>query len=242
MMDDEDEMKYDLYLESGPRKRTTMVHVLDLLGCVVHERTTEAALQAAPGAIRQFLRFLSRYGEPVDSDQAIETRIREHVMEGNWLGYGDPTPGFRRDFEPPAVNTLEQGVRRLGWMKEEIIQRLKKLDITALAEVPDHGRSLAAILEHLAESQIVYVRYLVGPLEGTSGLLRTMQKEQGTALAMFRELMDLHVARLAALNAAERELQVPHGQVTWTAHRALRRSLEHAWEHLREIERRTGAV
>jgi predicted RNase H-like HicB family nuclease/uncharacterized damage-inducible protein DinB len=237
----EEGMVYELDLESGPRKRTTMVHVLDLLGCVVHERTTEAALEAAPGAIRLYLRFLARNGEGVDPDQEIKIAVREHIMEGSWLGYGDPTPGFSRDFEPLAAKTLEQGVRRLKWMKEAIIQRLEGMDGEALTAEPEHGRSLAAILEHLAESQAVYVRYLVGKQDGASQILRSLRKEQGASLDIFGKIFDLHAARMSSLNPAERELQVPHGQVTWTAHRALRRSLEHAWEHLREIDDRLKA-
>jgi uncharacterized damage-inducible protein DinB/predicted RNase H-like HicB family nuclease len=231
-------MVYELYLESGPRKRTTMVHVLDLLGCVTRDRTTEAALQATPAVIRLYLRFLARNGEGVDPAQEFETGVHEHIMEGSWLGYGDPTPGFSRDFEPLTVKTLEQGVRRLRWMKEGVIQRLQELDFEALTDDPEKGRSLAAILDHLAESQAVYVRYLVGKQDGASQALRNLRKEQGASLEAFGELMELHIKRLDALSATERELQVPHGQVTWTAHRALRRSLEHAWEHLQEIDDR----
>ncbi|MFQ5858734.1 MAG: hypothetical protein ACE5LU_24290 [Anaerolineae bacterium] len=36
----------------------------------------------------------------------------------------------------------------------------------------------------------------------------------------------------------ERRQSVPHGQVTWTARRALRRMLEHQWEHLLKVSER----
>lgn len=58
-------MQYALYLESGPRRRKTMVHVLDLLGCIAQGPTTEAALEATSAAIRAYLRFLQRHGEAV---------------------------------------------------------------------------------------------------------------------------------------------------------------------------------
>ena len=56
---------YALYLESGPQRRKTMVHALDLLGCVAVGPTTDAALAATPAAIRAYLRFLARHGEPL---------------------------------------------------------------------------------------------------------------------------------------------------------------------------------
>jgi len=231
-------MNYELYLESGPRKRTTMVHVLDLLGCIVHDKTTELALDATPGAIRQFLSFLAQHGEGVSPAQEFTTTIQEHVMEGSWLGYGDPTPGFSRDFNPMDASTLEADVRRLRWMKEEIVQMLGQLSHEGLFTEPEHGRTLAAILDHLAESQMVYVRYLVGPPEGAFQALRRMRNGEGDLLEVFSQLFDLHLDRLGSLDEEERQATVPHGQVTWTAYRSLRRSLEHAWEHLCEIEER----
>jgi hypothetical protein len=55
-------------------------------------------------------------------------------------------------------------------------------------------------------------------------------------------MWQLSGARLEALTEAERTQPVPHGQVTWTARRALRRTLEHEWEHWLEISRRLGQL
>jgi len=82
---------YNLYLESGPMRKKTMVHVLDLLGCISTGPTTEAALERTPHAIREYLRFLQRHGFPIDSEAQIQTRIAEHITEGTWLGNGDPS-------------------------------------------------------------------------------------------------------------------------------------------------------
>ena len=49
---------YRLYLESGPKKKKTMVHVLELLGCIAKGPITDEALSSTPGAIRAYLRFL----------------------------------------------------------------------------------------------------------------------------------------------------------------------------------------
>jgi lipopolysaccharide biosynthesis protein len=51
-------------------------------------------------------------------------------------------------------------------------------------------------------------------------------------------LWQISSARLEVLTETERTQQIPHGQVTWTARRALRRMLEHDWEHLLELSRR----
>src|SRR5205814_1779243 len=90
---------YELYLESGPKRRKTMVHVLDLLGCVAVGPTTEAALAATPAAIDAYRRFLARHGGPVDAAAPIETRVVEHITEGDWLGAGSPYIMFGPDRE-----------------------------------------------------------------------------------------------------------------------------------------------
>ena len=82
--------EYHLYLESGPKRRKTMVHVLDLLGCMANGPTTEAALKATPESISAYLRFLKRLGEKADADAAFTTAIEEHITEGDWLGNGSP--------------------------------------------------------------------------------------------------------------------------------------------------------
>ena len=66
--------------------------------------------------------------------------------------------------------------------------------------------------------------------------------EQGTdgISAALTRLWQISDARLEAMTEAERTQQVQHGQKTWTARRALRRMLEHHWEHLLEIARRLG--
>ena len=57
-------------------------------------------------------------------------------------------------------------------------------------------------------------------------------------LAAFTESMGAFLTAVG--RAEERAAQVPHGQKLWTARRALRRCLEHEWEHLMELSRRLG--
>ena len=89
-------IEYSLYIESGPRRQKTMVHVLDLLGCTVHGPTTEEALAATPDAIRAYLRFLRRHFDGVNPEGRFSTMTVAHVTEGVALGNGDPAPGFPR--------------------------------------------------------------------------------------------------------------------------------------------------
>jgi predicted RNase H-like HicB family nuclease/uncharacterized damage-inducible protein DinB len=233
--------EYALYVESGPKRKKTQVHVLELLGCTAQGATTDEALQAVPEAIRIYLRFLQRCGEAANPDEPFGTTVAEHVMEGGWLGNGDPAPGFRPDFQPMSAEELGRGMRRLEQMQAELLVLVQDLSPQELAAEPEAGRSLERILGHVGESYYNYVHMIVGKIEGASAALKAFAAEPQGAKALPAALPPLFQAvnaRLAALSEAERTQAAPHGQVTWTARRGLRRSLEHTWEHLQEVARR----
>ncbi|NTV37504.1 MAG: hypothetical protein HGA53_11180, partial [Anaerolineaceae bacterium] len=114
--------KYALYLESGPRQRKTMIHVLDLMGCIVQGPTSLEAIDAAPAAIRTYLHFLQRHGENVSPLEDVTVEVAEHIMQGIWLGYGDPTPGFSRDFESLTRDDLKIYLQHLAWMQNDLLE------------------------------------------------------------------------------------------------------------------------
>ncbi len=233
-------INYPLYLESGPKRRKTMVHVLDLLGCVANGPTTEAALQATPEAIRAYLRFLKRHGEDLRPEAEFTTAIAAHITEGQWLGNGNPTKGFASDFLPLTVEDLRRYVRRFDWLGEDVLQLVRGLSREQLhAKPPGIGRPIRGILDHMAGAQYGYLQSPVGKPAGLSVALRAVQ-EGPDLFAALTQVWQMVSARLAAMTESERSESVQHGQATWTARRAMRRLLEHNWEHLVEISDRLG--
>jgi len=232
---------YALYLESGPRQRKTMVHVLVLLGCIAQGPTTEAALDRAPEGIRAYLRFLRRHGEAFEPEDPITTVVAQHVTEGVWLGNGDPTPGFSPDFQHLLAEDLGTYLRRLAWLRADLSELVRDLPRERLLAEPEGaGRSIYRILEHVAESHAYYLRYLVGTVNGLSAAVRAVLQGPEDLPAALAHLWQVSTSRLEVLSETERTQWVQHGQVTWTARRALRRMLEHEWEHLLEIAVRLG--
>lgn len=232
--------EYSLYLESGPKHKTTMVHVLNLLGCIARGPTTEEAIEAAPSAIRKWLDFLMRHGEAAHPEGEFSIRVVEHVTEGVWLGYGDPTPGFGPDFDPLTPADQKIYIRHLGWLQAALLDFIRDLPLEKILEEPESGgRSILQILQHVTDSEVVYLRYLVGKVPPVSDAMKTVSK--GPVEFLIPNLMDLWTsfqARLELFSDDDRQKQVPHGQVIWTARRAFRRMLEHAWEHVCEISDR----
>src|SRR5262245_28158604 len=131
---------YDLYLESGPRRRKTMVHVLDLLGCVAVGPTTDDAVAATPEAITAYRRFLRHLGEEIDATSPIATRVVEHVTEGDFIGQGSPYILFGPDRDPLSDAEIATMLRRIAGTGDAFAAWFSQQSAEALDAVPSHGR------------------------------------------------------------------------------------------------------
>ena len=233
-------VEYRLYIESGPKMKTTMVHVLDLLGCVANGPTTEAALEATPGEIREYLSFLRHHGGEVDPDAPFTTTIAAHVMEGSFIGQGDPAPGFVLDFEPLTPEDESAYRRRLQWLGEQLVALISRTPGDELPAKPSKGRVLRDIVNHIANAEPEYFRASsIGKPEGVKEALQAIEGARpgalGPTLAHLWKLLDTQLERITP---EVRTAQVQRGEKLWTARRGFRRALEHPWEHLREMRRR----
>ena len=227
--------EYALYVESGPRRRKTMVHVLQLLGCTAQGPTTDEALAATPEAIRTYLRFLQRHGEDVDPGAPVAVWVAVHVMEGSWIGQGDPEPGFEPDFAPLPPDELDLHLQHLAWLRADLLDLLRGLPAEAMLAKSATGRPIYSILLHIAGAQCAYLRYTVGKVEGLLPAMKAVEQGPEGAGEALAALWALSSNRLAAMTPDERERITPHGHVQWTARRGLRRTFEHEWEHFQEI-------
>jgi predicted RNase H-like HicB family nuclease len=235
--------EFSLFLESGPKKRKTMVHVLDLLGCVVRGSTTEEALSAVPTVIENYLLFLKSSGEKFDPLEPFSTHVAAHVMEGGWVGEGDPTPGFVPDFLSVNRSDFLCYVFRLNAIHNSILALLKDISINQLTqEPPDGHRSLYRILEHAAESEYTYLRMQMGPDKEIAAACKALSPNDPGLFIALKQIWHLINTRLLAFSDDALAQLVPHGQITWSAYRMMRRMLEHSWEHREEIRERTSLI
>lgn len=232
---------YDLYLESGPRRRKTMVHVLDLLGCVAVGPTTEDAIAATPDAIRAFRRFLHRHGEPLDLDAGFETRVAEHITEGQWLGNGSPYLMFSPDFEPVTDEEIVALPQRLGWMCEELATWARACSGAGLDGPPaGGGRPARAVLLHVIGAQGGYLSAALGGAPGFGRIHGATERGELDLAAGLRRSAELVAERVHATTPPERSAVRDLSSRSYTLRKALRRTLEHVWEHLAELSRRPG--
>jgi len=227
---------FDLYLESGPQHKKTLLHVLDLLGCVVQADTTDEAVAAAPEAIRAYLRYLGRHGEKVDPDEKIETHLAKHNTEGLFSGQAL----WPQDLKPLAPSALARYVRWLDWSRADLLALVHGIDDKRLRAKPAAGRSLRDILLHVLDADKSYVYALVGPLKAMGGPTNAAGRGDLDLRVAMHEARRAAIDRLGTLTPGERARIRTSGQSTYSAHRVIRRMLEHEWEHRREIAARLG--
>jgi predicted RNase H-like HicB family nuclease len=226
---------YDLYLDSGPMMKKTMVHVPALLGCTVRGDTTQAALDGSSEAIRVYLGFLARHGERVDARAAFRTRVAEHSTGGAW-------PGMGAAFLPTDTKLLTEResaalMKRLDALHGDLRRLTGDLRAKQLDASPGKGRPIRRILQHVC-CEGGYLR----EISGASSMQREVDEGRLDPNDALDRLFDLETARLRAMTAAERAEVIMRGQSPWTARSALRRMLEHGWEHYVEIAERLGVM
>ena len=229
---------YRLYLDHGPKRKTTMVHVIDLMGCIANAATTEEALEQTPEAIRRYTRFLAARGEAVDPVAPFETTIAEEITEGVWLGQGVAV--FEPDRDPVSRKELARLLDRHGWIRDATLDLVRDLIPKELTAKPTKGRPIAGILQHVYGADGGYLSSGLASNRAYNKLGREAESGEvdiREALAEGARLFaeDLHGATPAQLKAV-----IPRGQSIGSVNRTLRRALEHGWEHLRELERRLG--
>ncbi|OLC52764.1 MAG: hypothetical protein AUH85_16015 [Chloroflexi bacterium 13_1_40CM_4_68_4] len=231
---------YDLYLESGPQQRKTLVHVIELLGCVANGGTTDEAVAATPDAIRAYVRYLRRHSEPVDPDEPFSTRIAEHITTGDFLGQGSPQAVYQPDLRPLTPKDLDRYLRWLEWSRADLLALVDGIDERRLYHKPQRGRSLREILDHVLGADQAYVYGLVGPLKSMGNPTNAAARGALDLREALRQAREAAIARLRLLTPEERRAVRRHGKTTRTARNRIRRMLEHEWEHRREIAARLG--
>jgi predicted RNase H-like HicB family nuclease len=220
---------YELYAESGPMMKKTVVHVPELLGCRARGDTSQEAIDNAPAAIRDFLRFMKRAGERVDSKAAFKTKLTEHDKSGGFLG----SAHLSTDAEPMPKRESDMLMKRLDAMHGELRRVTAKLTPKQLSAKPKVGRPIGDILRHVCAEG----GYLRG-VSGASRLMTQVERGQLAALDALDQMFLLEVERLRTMTEEERSSVIMRGERPWTVRFAIRQMLEHAWEHYVEIAER----
>jgi hypothetical protein len=110
----------------------------------------------------------------------------------------------------------------------------------ALEGGTDAGRANRAILLHVLRAAGNYASPLVGGIPGNSKVVTAAERGELTLSDGLRQSEALISDALRATTDQQRSEVVVHGQITRSLRKAIRRTLEHDWEHIAELARRPG--
>lgn len=231
---------YQLYAESGPKHRKTYIHVPQILGCVARGATTAEAVAKSPAEIRRYLRFLQRQGEDVDPEEEFDVRIAEHITEGISLGEGFPYLTFATDLEPLDSTGIERQLLRVRQLMEEIGAWTRSQNLQLLDVMPSDGRPSRTILLHILSPQGTFLAWAFGRASGFGPIKKAAESGEipiDEALILSWEKCAERIWQ--ATPEEWNNVRQMNGYV-FTLRKALRRMIEHPWEHFVELSERPG--
>ncbi len=229
---------YDLHVETGPQHKSTLVHVPELLGCVVYARTMEGAVGSATGMIQTYIASLRRHGEKVAARTPVATRVAELSEKGGFIGMAE----FSSDFDPVTPAEVARYARWLGWSRQDLLKEVADLPRKQLETKPAQGRPIRAILEHVLGADKGYVYAAFGVTKSVGDPTNAALRGALDLWVALREARLAGIERLRAATPDERSRVRRGGQSLHTLHRMLRAMLEHEWEHRQEIQARLRAA
>jgi predicted RNase H-like HicB family nuclease len=234
--------EYALYLESGPKRRKTMVHVLDLLGCMATGPTTEDALAATSEAIRAYLRFLHDIGELSKPIGDFTTRVEEHITEGLWLGNGSPYVTFAPTSCLSAKPSWASSSGAFLACANGSQPGLSHRTTTRSMQNPSRAAGLLAVSSCTCSARPEPTcRPFLVPCPVTAAIVTAAQRAELTPAEALRRVGELAAERLRASSEEQRTRAFERGQMQRSLRKGIRRTLEHDWEHLAELSRHPGA-
>ncbi len=231
---------YALYVESGPKRMKTMVHVPELLGCTVNGPTTGTTLEATPAAMRQFLAFMASHGEAVNPEEPFETHIVEHITEGTRLGQGG-LDIIHRDLEAIDSDEIEVLLGRFEAMNDTLTSWVSTRSAAQQNTTPERGWSARKMLLHVLGPMGQYVSLAVGGVPGVHALHTAAERGEIEVSEALDRAAELVMERVRATTSEQRAAVFQHGaegQRTRTLRSSLRHLLEHHWEHLADLASR----
>ncbi len=151
-------------------------------------------------------------------------------MPGEGIGF------LPTDAKPLTPRESDALMQRLAAIHTGLRALTADLTPKQLATAPPKGRPIGRILAHICGAEGGYLRGVTG----ASRLAREVDEGKVDPHDALDRLFQMEQERLGAMSKAERADVIMRGQMPWSARSAVRRMLEHAWEHYVEIAERLG--
>lgn len=202
----------------------SFVNFRELPGCFSTAPTTEEAIQKAPEAIAEYLRWLKQNDilileEEVDS---INVVVKERLHRNN----GGP-PRFEADLPAPTDREIDNALNVAATARAQIIELYDEV-------LPSHRNTALkpdewSLTEHLRHILVTEANF-IARLSDQPPVTIPVVAEADLTMKLFENAMDDETF-LRDLTPEQRVRIYHHGEAEYTAAKVLRRMCEHLLEH-----------
>jgi hypothetical protein len=206
-------------LEEGP-DGSTLVHSLDVPGCVASGRTRPESLAAFERELARWLTFLGDAAVVTSRAGELDIVVEEWITTDANVFAGESNVCFDADRVPLGVSELAEGIRRLGSLRGRLVPRIRRARDIDLEVRGPSGYSARLILDELARAQWWTLTRL-----GASPLAEIPTR----VVARLDTAMALTVQQLGHLTADARGQVLLIDDEEWSPRKVLRRLLWLEW-------------
>jgi predicted RNase H-like HicB family nuclease len=238
-------MKLTAALETG----TTGLwygRIAELLGTHARALTRAGVLDELQSELLYHVEWMRSHGDEPPQVRDSKLVVGEEVSGMGRLGEsGGEVTLFRYDIKPVSNKLLADCIRWMGHNRADLLAQVKDLPAETMAHVPSgKKRSITQILGHVCNAEEFYVSRLGPDTDRLYENSLDMSVKEADALPVFERLGVVRrgcVETLRQLVPSKGDRVFTRAEYSsypdekWTAHKVLRRFLEHEREHIYNI-------
>lgn len=220
--------------------------IIGFLGTHARATSRDELLKELMRELRCHLNWLQKHGEVTMSLETVEWNIKEERGDINELGdSGGEVALFDFDLRNIDEDSLTRALRYMDYHRKDLLELCRTIDEVQMKEVPSgKRRSIEDILQHVCNAEEFYIsrfgeeadelyeRHLGIPVVDADRL-PIMERLGIVREACIRTLKEIVPTRGKVIFQRKEYCKYPAEQ--WTAHKVLRRLLEHEREHIYNI-------
>ena len=227
--------------------------IIELIGTHARSSSKDEALDILEEELLYHLKWLKRHGETPPSFGNTILVIVEEVKDISRLGEsGGEVALFNYDLKPVSRQMLDYCLRLMSFNRTDLLSEIKDLKNQTLTYTPPtKSRNINQILQHICNAEEFYVSRLGPEVD------QIYENNLGMSVSVVDKLPVLERLSMVRQGCLETLRQVVPGKKDqvftrpeytnypdekWTAHKVMRRFLEHEREHIYNIREYLGLL
>jgi len=220
--------------------------LIEYVGTHARAESRDALLKGLMEEYVYHREWLRQHGDEPPRAKATELVVLEEVSGMGRLGEsGGEVALFRYDVKPVSEKLLEDCIRWMGYNRADLLAQVQGLPAETMAHVPPgKRRNITQILGHVCDAEEWYVSRLGPDAQALYESSLGMAVKEADAQPIFERMGVVRSGCVETLNQSvpskgdqvfTRAQYTSYPDERWTAHKVLRRFLEHEREHIYNI-------